>query len=495
MPTPLKNLFRKKMQEIAAEQTGWKDRFPGTLGDSSGVILTATPGIIQVTNVINGKVYEVHNTLVLADRPGLHVEVGRRVGEIIWRVVRVAEAYGLTTSEGQSTSQTVQDLFVGRERFLPFLVYPTDGGGLVVSIYGDTLLKADGSVGSIANQTLDLSSHVPASGALYCLIEADDNGVVYGTNGTAVAALEILTLADIPAITAGRHASCAVRLYAGQAQLYRDPASINDFVDIRFLHSPLETPQILDDLTDVNSPSPTDNQVLTWDAYAEEWVAATPAGANVGVDIHAATEKPTIHDDDEVGGVDSEAYYTLTKWLWSTVKAWIIDFADLLYAAIGHTHTIFDDTEGDPADLGASASDGTSSYAARRDHVHEASRRWLPFGIYTHYNPLTADLQQPYSATVDRTVTFVSYHQVAYVQTTNDGSNYWKIQLNRASDGAVIAEVSTAAVSADTLNHLSTTTFSIASIGTADKSIYMYVRKTGNPGNLYIFGPSVEVTV
>lgn len=36
-----------------------------------------------------------------------------------------------------------------------------------------------------------------------------------------------------------------------------------------------------------------------------------------------------------------------------------------------HTHEIFDDTEGDPADVSTSASsDGTSEFAARRDHVH-----------------------------------------------------------------------------------------------------------------------------
>jgi len=48
---------------------------------------------------------------------------------------------------------------------------------------------------------------------------------------------------------------------------------------------------------------------------------------------------------------------------------------DSIYAAAAHTHEVdqradmFSDAEGDPADIGTTA-DGTSTYAARRDHVH-----------------------------------------------------------------------------------------------------------------------------
>ena len=34
----------------------------------------------------------------------------------------------------------------------------------------------------------------------------------------------------------------------------------------------------LDDLTDVNAPAPDDNDVLTWDDGAGEWISAAPAG-------------------------------------------------------------------------------------------------------------------------------------------------------------------------------------------------------------------------
>jgi hypothetical protein len=39
----------------------------------------------------------------------------------------------------------------------------------------------------------------------------------------------------------------------------------------------------LDDIPDVNAPSPSDGQVLTWDSTPGEWVAATPTGGSGGV--------------------------------------------------------------------------------------------------------------------------------------------------------------------------------------------------------------------
>jgi hypothetical protein len=41
----------------------------------------------------------------------------------------------------------------------------------------------------------------------------------------------------------------------------------------------------LDDLTDVNAPSPSNNDVLTWDSTPGEWVAAAPTGGGSTVDI------------------------------------------------------------------------------------------------------------------------------------------------------------------------------------------------------------------
>ena len=139
----------------------------------------------------------------------------------------------MTASLGESLQFLLKELFIGRDRFLPFLVFPVDGGGHVVNIYGDVFLKSDWTFGYVANQAVDLTSHIPASGARFALVEADENGVIYITDGTIADSKELLTPSDIPSVTTGRVPSTAVRLYTGQTQLYRDPNSVNDFVDVR----------------------------------------------------------------------------------------------------------------------------------------------------------------------------------------------------------------------------------------------------------------------
>lgn len=161
-------------------------------------------------------------------------------------------------------------------------------------------------------------------------------------------------------------------------------------------------------------------------------------------------------------------------------------------------HLAFQDSEGDPAAIGTAA-DGTSDYAARRDHVHAmgtlTGRHWLPFGVYSAINPITATGQVVYSATIDRTMTLIKWSQAVYVTTTNDGSNYWKLQLVRWPDSVAVDEINTSGASPDTATLLTDTAFDISSVGASDVGLYVYPIKVGSPGNLYIFGPALEVSI
>ena len=58
----------------------------------------------------------------------------------------------------------------------------------------------------------------------------------------------------------------------------------------------LALPAALDDLTDVNVPSPSDGDVLTWDDGAGEWVSA-PAGATFSGDAFDVPYTPTTGGD------------------------------------------------------------------------------------------------------------------------------------------------------------------------------------------------------
>jgi hypothetical protein len=232
-----KSRLRKVLKQVQKPQTGWMDVSDFVVGKADATILTGIDGIIYVRDPKNGQVLTAYNSIAPTDRPGLQVKVGRLVGESIYRVKGMRDSYGVPAGGGQLSRHTHDGLFIGRDRFLPFLVMPIEGGAHTVQIYGDVIEKADETFGWIENQQLDLSSYVPTAGALYVLIEADDDGVIYVIEGTPIEAKELLTPANIPAKTSGRKASCAVRLYDSQEQLYRDPKSINDFVDVRSLTS------------------------------------------------------------------------------------------------------------------------------------------------------------------------------------------------------------------------------------------------------------------
>ncbi|RPI89755.1 MAG: hypothetical protein EHM40_20045, partial [Chloroflexi bacterium] len=307
MPTPLTNSrLRKALHKVRQPQTGWIDVSDKVMGTADGTVLTGIAGMIYVRDPQNGQVITVYNSIAPTDRPGLQVKVGRLVGENIYRVKGLRDAYGTPAGGGQISPHSHNDLYLGRERFLPFLVLPISGGGLTIQIYGDTLVKADGTFGWIENQTLDLTSHAPAAGALYVLIEADDDGTIYATDGTPVAAKEVLTPTDIPAITAGRKASCAVRLYDGQTQLYRDPATINDFVDLRSFTS-----------------------------------GGGGSSGGVGAAINAAAADTPL-DADEFGFWDV-VDAALKKITWANIISTLTTAFDALYSAIGHTHSYMAD--------------------------------------------------------------------------------------------------------------------------------------------------------
>jgi hypothetical protein len=62
------------------------------------------------------------------------------------------------------------------------------------------------------------------------------------------------------------------------------------------------SPHALDSHTDVNAPTPSDGQVLTWDATPGEWVAAAPAGAPARSDT-VVTTGSLANDAEETGTI------------------------------------------------------------------------------------------------------------------------------------------------------------------------------------------------
>jgi hypothetical protein len=90
-----------------------------------------------------------------------------------------------------------------------------------------------------------------------------------------------------------------------------------------------------------------------------------------------------------------------------------------------------------------------------------------------------------------RDCTLVDWYQSIYVETTNDGSNYWTINLLNAAGTAKGAQISTSASSADTWLRLSQTGQSVSLTASTDKILYLRLSYVGSPGTISLGGPAV----
>lgn len=82
-------------------------------------------------------------------------------------------------------------------------------------------------------ETVDMTSHIPLTGARYVLVEIDDSGTLIYTNGTAAVSKPLLTIADIPAKSSESNWTlCTVTLQASQTAWVNTPVN-TDILDLR----------------------------------------------------------------------------------------------------------------------------------------------------------------------------------------------------------------------------------------------------------------------
>ena len=128
----------------------------------------------------------------------------------------------------------INTLWVRGNQVLPALV-SAKGDGMTVAIYPFKLKMADGSWRSIAYQEVDLTDHIPESGALWVLIEFDQtDGLAYLNDGEMVDSPELLQATDIQAPSDGRVGIAAVAIFSGQALIVQN-ASQDQIADLRWL--------------------------------------------------------------------------------------------------------------------------------------------------------------------------------------------------------------------------------------------------------------------
>jgi len=221
--------------------------FIASLGDRNGTV-SAGGGKVYVRDIISGFTFLATNVSV-PNISGRLVNVEQRGRELyvvgFWNIYGGgdnSESYVAPHTHGYGDENPI---FISKDQLKPFLVLPYSG--FTVQVFGGVFITSLGEFGVLANQQVDLSGYQPASGALYVLLEYDDTGTVSVTAGSAALNKDALTLDDIPIIT--DHPLCAVRLYASQAAISRDPGGLYDFVDPRLcLYDPVPPHNRLSDI-------------------------------------------------------------------------------------------------------------------------------------------------------------------------------------------------------------------------------------------------------
>jgi hypothetical protein len=297
-------------------------KIPADLGNHSGVVrVPGTQNMVYV-RLPNGQVLEVFNGIA----PAIYnwkVFIGRdksqpnllKVLEVRW-VYNMAETVAYVLFHHQQHEYPAPDtVWVHRDQFLPMLVLPA--GGFNVRVYGDYIYTPSMAYPiRVANETtVDLSAYGMIAGAHYVLMEVKPDGTFNYVVGSTYGSIEVLrNEAPFPTPTEGNFPICVIEFYDGQTSIRRDSIERN-IIDLRM------------------------------------FVSNVPTGA--GSQWHGSPVISPIDDLDEYGIYDvSEG--TLKKITHGSLRA-----------------SMFNDGEGDPAPISrTAASDGTSLYAARRDHVH-----------------------------------------------------------------------------------------------------------------------------
>jgi len=218
----------------------WK---PATLGDGHGTVSTGN-NMVYCRLSDNSSVIEVLN-LRVQPVDGLRVRIGKLPEmPLVWQVLgqddqRVDEngqdsggggVYNTPLHHRTHEYLGSDQVNLDWRQITTLRVYAYSGfsigvlAGLIPRTGGDLV---------VATQTLDLSSHVPASGALYCLITVDASGLLDTTDGTTIDSLANLALTDIPDTPAGHFRLAAIRLYAGQSAI-NESRNSNDVRDLRW---------------------------------------------------------------------------------------------------------------------------------------------------------------------------------------------------------------------------------------------------------------------
>jgi len=211
------------------------DKIPAYLGLTNKTIRVPGRDHYVYCRRLNGEIVEVFNNVMPANRAGLPVWIEKQRH---WFLIGPRDVYEEPVFTGLPDGVTASMTFPGEnspfiawQQYLPGLVQPTTG--LNLRVFGWTIDVPGSGVVDIPTAVIDMTSHIPASGALWARIESGAAGFVV-TEGTPVTDISLLALSDIPAATAAHKSNAAVKLYAGQVGFaYYNELGVSDVLDLR----------------------------------------------------------------------------------------------------------------------------------------------------------------------------------------------------------------------------------------------------------------------
>lgn len=227
-----KQIANRVRDLVARSREG--DEFVGFLGNLNGVVEADKFNNVHV--LIHGIEFTAYNEKVpkIAFLP---VRLSKRAGRLYVTEARNVfhrAAYVNLPDHDHTWGRSTNPTWVRGEQFLPGLVIPHDSG---LSVHFTGLIYwLDGDFRICTAQDVDLSGEIPASGARFGLLEADDDGIVSVNLGDNVGAPGLLTYGDIPEPSADKKPlNFAVKLYAGQTRIQQGlDFSTSDVVDLRW---------------------------------------------------------------------------------------------------------------------------------------------------------------------------------------------------------------------------------------------------------------------
>lgn len=211
-----------------------RPEFFAFLGNTAGTVEADVNGNVNILDfnanpliVYNNKVPNIPRRAVVV---GYAYDASRTL-----EVLRFVDAYphsrtATTPSHGEShTWGSYDPAWIRTEQILSCLAIPDTGFtiqfiGFVYYLNGYHFIN---------NQTVSFENYIPATGARWILVEADEDAVVTFLSGSLVGSRLSLTYEDIPTPTSGKYPLFAVKVYPGQTTFQKNKNS-TDIIGLNY---------------------------------------------------------------------------------------------------------------------------------------------------------------------------------------------------------------------------------------------------------------------